>query len=571
MPQMDLIQYEPQSNEDLLDSIRGTLDPVYQSRVPSATRAGLNATMNAMSEYSPAMNAFMDQLVNLIGAQIVRYQSWTNPLAIYKQGLLQSGETLEEVALGLLKAKVYKPDADPTLAELFGRETPDAQSVFHKVNRQEWYKVSINETQLERAFLTPGGLSNFIAGMMSSITTSDNVDEFVETTSTLRRYYDAGGFFKMAVPDVSNPSSDLNDAKQFLRVVKSTSDTLPFISRKYNARHMPMKTDPGDLMLITTPTAKAAIDVEALSAAFQIDKMNITQRITTIPEEYIDIPGFQGILTSKRFWILADKMMRMATIQNPVGLYNNYIWHHQEVISASPFENAILLTSNESDTIVIQDYIVTGITPFTITDLQTGQPVTVTNGAATVVRGNAYLVAARATTNPANGPTDAVSLTLDGNKSNLTHITQYGVLVVGVTDEATTVTVHATATDDQTIEADLTLTLTGTLIQGSVGLEADDNPTVISNTRHPGISPQGGPVGTELTASNGSWDTEDLTFAYQWLRDGSAITGATSRQYTTVTADGGHEVAVQVTASRTGYTADSATNPATSSAVNITA
>jgi hypothetical protein len=568
MPQMELEQYEPQSNEDLLDAIRGTLDPVYQARVPSATRAGLSAVMNAMDNYSPAMNAFMDQLVNLIGAQIVRYQSWTNPLGVYKQGLLESGESIEEVALGLLRAHVYKPESDPTLKELFGQEKPPAQSVFHKVNRQEWYKVSINESQLERAFLNPGGLSRFVMGMMAQLNTSDNNDEFVMTANTLRRYYDAGGFFKMASPDINNITADTSDAKQFLRLVRAQSGTLQYISSKYNARHVPMATEKSDLMLITTPTAKATIDVEGLSAAFNQDKATIGDRITEIPDEYIDIPGFQGILTTKRFWVLADKLMRMATIQNPVGLFNNYIWHHQEVISASPFENAILFTSKEASTIIVNDYIVTGINPYTLTDLADGSTVTVTNGTATVIRGHAYEVATSAITQPANGPKDAVALTLTGGQSNLTHVNQYGLLVIGINDPATKVTVHGVSTDDGEIQADLVLTVTGELVQGSVGLSVDTNTSQIANTTAPEITPEnGGAVGTVLTTTLGEWDTDDLTFAFTWNRDGAPITGATARTYTTVTADGGHKITSTVTPSRTGYTLAA---PATSDPVNIT-
>jgi hypothetical protein len=56
-----------------------------------------------------------------------------------------------------------------------------------------------------------------------------------------------------------------------------------------------------------------------------------------------------------------------------------------------------------------------------------------------------------------------------------------------------------------------------------------------------------------LTASPGTWDT-GATFAYQWLRGGVAIAGATSATYS-LTADD-HDLAIQVsvTASKTGFT-----------------
>ncbi|HWF36193.1 MAG TPA: hypothetical protein VG295_12520 [Solirubrobacteraceae bacterium] len=52
-----------------------------------------------------------------------------------------------------------------------------------------------------------------------------------------------------------------------------------------------------------------------------------------------------------------------------------------------------------------------------------------------------------------------------------------------------------------------------------------------------------------LSCSQGTWTSAaPITYTYQWLRDGSAITGATDSTYTVATADLGHLLACQVTA-----------------------
>lgn len=51
-----------------------------------------------------------------------------------------------------------------------------------------------------------------------------------------------------------------------------------------------------------------------------------------------------------------------------------------------------------------------------------------------------------------------------------------------------------------------------------------------------------------LTASPGGWSPAGVTFAYQWLRDGSAIGGATSSKYRLGLDDVGHVLSVEVTA-----------------------
>lgn len=55
-------------------------------------------------------------------------------------------------------------------------------------------------------------------------------------------------------------------------------------------------------------------------------------------------------------------------------------------------------------------------------------------------------------------------------------------------------------------------------------------------------------VGQLLTGSNGTWTgTATISYSYRWLRDNVAIIGATSINYTVVTADSGHAVKLEVT------------------------
>ena len=80
------------------------------------------------------------------------------------------------------------------------------------------------------------------------------------------------------------------------------------------------------------------------------------------------------------------------------------------------------------------------------------------------------------------------------------------------------------------------------------------------------IAPQitGTPTyGSTLTATTGSWNTTGLTFTYQWLRDGTAVSGRTGTTYALVKADLNHRISVRVTASKTGKTSASSTSAET--------
>ena len=72
-------------------------------------------------------------------------------------------------------------------------------------------------------------------------------------------------------------------------------------------------------------------------------------------------------------------------------------------------------------------------------------------------------------------------------------------------------------------------------------------------------------TGQTLTSTTGTWANEDST-AFQWLRDGVAIAGATSNTYVLAVADEGTAVSCRVTA-----TNESGSASADSNSVNATA
>lgn len=60
-------------------------------------------------------------------------------------------------------------------------------------------------------------------------------------------------------------------------------------------------------------------------------------------------------------------------------------------------------------------------------------------------------------------------------------------------------------------------------------------------------------VGQTLTATPGSWSPESVSLAYQWLRNGQSIQGATTATYTLTPSDLDARISVTVTGSKDGY------------------
>ena len=443
MTVLDVQTFKPTSNELLLDQIRDDASPDYQARIPEATVAGIQATMKALQTYRPQQNEFIDALVNKVALTIMRSTSWLNPLTEFKRGMLTGGDTIEEIMVGLIKAKTYDPSRDSLEQELFGTAPIEVQSNFHRVNRRDKYKVTVNQPLLMSAFNKPGGLSAFAQQIMNAPGTSDQWDEFLLMCSLFREYESNGGYFKVGIRDITDPESTTleADTKNVLTKMRSLAGTLKFISRQYNAARMPISAQPDELILFVSPEFNAALDVEALAGAFNVDKMATSGRIIEIPREQFGIEGVEAILTTRDFFIVADQLFETASQWNPASLQNNYWLHRWQVISASRFVPAIAFSTLGGDEIIRVLSPLVGIEAITITDRDGATP-------ATVDRGEIYQLASAATT--ADGDTSATNVgvrwSLTGNTSPRTYVSFTGVLHVGGDEGAAGVTVTATST-----------------------------------------------------------------------------------------------------------------------------
>ncbi|MDM7830668.1 GH92 family glycosyl hydrolase [Cellulomonas edaphi] len=74
-------------------------------------------------------------------------------------------------------------------------------------------------------------------------------------------------------------------------------------------------------------------------------------------------------------------------------------------------------------------------------------------------------------------------------------------------------------------------------------------------------------VGSTLKVTPGTYSPSSVAVAYRWLRNGVAITGATSTRYTVTAADKGKAISVRATVSKAGYATVVTTSRATSKVV----
>ena len=471
MPALPVRQFRPDTrNEQILNAIRKNASNLYQSRIPEATKANLSQTQKSILDYAPARNEFMDALVNQIGLILIRSRSWSNKLREFKRGMLDYGDTIEEIQVGLAQAHTYDADREYLEKTLFGQHRVDAQSSFHKVNRQNFYAVSVNRAMLARAFTSDTGLIELVNEIIEAPTTSDELDEFLAMCRMFRLYQDNGGFFNVNVPNVAAVSSTEQQAKALLRAIRSYSETLTFISSHYNAAGMPVFAPANDLVIFLTPEVKAAIDVNALAAAFNVSYADAQSRMITIPAEQFDMPGTQAILTTSAFFVVADTLLETRTVENAVGLHDNYFLHHHQIISVSRFAPAVRFSTDPTTVLEAGDVTIDALTDITVVD-RDGESVS------DVERGVLYQVLVSTKTDPDGSDFDGVELSLTGAESDFTRVSNTGTLLVGPDETATSVTITATSADDSSVTAELSVSTRGGVLNLWPNPSVDEAPT----------------------------------------------------------------------------------------------
>ena len=413
------------TNVDMLNAIRSDARRDYQEMIPEATKANIQETIAGIMSDNISRNEFLSALFNRIGSEIIRDITWKNPLAVFKGGMLNFGDTIEEVHMDLIRPTIYEENRDYLERDVFGQAPPPAKSAFHTINRKEKFKVTFNRDVLRRAFLSENGLSQMLSQTMNVAASSDEWSEFLHMTSLFRTFEAKHGFFRMQISDLNAIESDKVKTDGALKALRIAANKMQYPTPAYNAAGVHSFARPEDLVIIATPEFKANVDVTSLSAAFNRSDAEAPSHIITIPGETLGLDDTSAILTTKDFLLIRDVLLENRSISNPEGLYDNYWLHHWSVLSTSPFTPAIAF-GTKPNTIVV--------TPKAETNAEI-QDVTVTNRegvASTIMPPGAIRQASiQWKTKPAN-PGYATDWYIKDAKSKATKVTNDGVISIGI-------------------------------------------------------------------------------------------------------------------------------------------
>ena len=268
-----------------------------------------------------------------------------NPLRELKKPAAQWGNTERHVAVKYLRAHSYKVD-DETLLKL---EKPEYREWFYSVQNPRRYEFSWSKYELQRVFASDGyGFDDLLTATLTQMYSSDNYDEmncmiqmFAEADQRL------GGLYRY---HVSAFPTDEATGKELLTGIRAMAGKMQFPSQLFNNIDIPVHESPQTLILWVDPVTRANLDVQTLSAVFQLDKADIQYRIVTIPQ--FPIPNVCAALTSEDFIYCRDVWYGVEPpFYNPANMTYKYYLHHSQMIGVNPVANCVLFSTDEGTNI----------------------------------------------------------------------------------------------------------------------------------------------------------------------------------------------------------------------------
>lgn len=430
---------------EILNTIRDNASANYRDYVPVADPTDQQSVRNiggVIMNYPALQNEYLNALMNRIGRVIITSKLFYNPWSGLKKGLLEFGETVEEIFVNI--AKPFQFDPAVAESEVFKREIPDVRAAFHILNYQKFYKATISNDQLRQAFLSWQGITDLIVKIVDSMYTGANYDEFLTMKYMLARNILQG---RMNVTEVAPVSAE--NAKTIVSTIKGVSNVWEFPSTNYNLSGVTTQTDKRDQIILLNAKFDAVIDVEVLAVAFNMEKSEFmgnrilvdsfgaldTARLNLLfkddpnyvplnEAELSALDAIPAVMVDRDWFMIFDNFYNFTENYNGQGLYWNYFYHTWKTFSVSPFANNTVYVAGAP----------------TVTS------VTVTPATATVLKGQSLHLTANVVTT--NFAPKSVTWTITGNTSQDTHIDIYGNLFVAEDETGTTITVTATSTFD---------------------------------------------------------------------------------------------------------------------------
>lgn len=368
MPRRIAVSTLNASTIDILNTIRENASIEYQNLVPVVeTETDIPKVGEVLFGYPAMANQFINALINRIAQVRVNSATFNNQYAELKKGMLEYGETVEEVFVNIVKAREFS--VEKAEAREFKRSLPDVKSAMHIMNYRVQYPITIQEEDLRMAFLSMNGVQDLIARIVDAVYTSAEYDEYL-----LFKYLIIKGITSGKMYPVKVATTDIKNAAVAFRGI---SNQLTFIGTDYNASGVHTNTPKSDQYIFMDSMFNAQFDVNVLASAFNMEKADFMGRLKLIDsfntfdnerfsaiiagsdqiepitaDELALMSDVIAVIVDKEWFQIYDNLNRMSEKYVASGLYWNYFYNVWKTVSFSPFSNAVVFVNENAETVL---------------------------------------------------------------------------------------------------------------------------------------------------------------------------------------------------------------------------
>ena len=335
----------------------------FQQRIPNPTVNSYSAVIENL--FAPMNNDLFNEfcgLLNGINATYVDIRRFDNPLAFVKKTDRDWRFGFSERHLAVHFLKGFSPRFDDeTLLKV---EPVQYEEWYYSLNYETRYEFSWSRYEIAQAFAADGyGYDDLLSATITQMMSSANYDEM---NAMLQVFAEADHRFNgLYRYNISAFPTTENTAKELLKGIRAVAGRMRFPSMLYNHIPVPVHTDGSRLVLYVLPETLASLDVDALSAVFQLSYANpksekAAYRIVEVPE--FPIPNVCAILADEDAIFWRDYMTGLEPpFYNPGNRTMKYYYYESAAVGFNPAAPICCFTTEASTTVPTVTMTPTGI------------------------------------------------------------------------------------------------------------------------------------------------------------------------------------------------------------------